>query len=131
MRVLPFLLFALPGAAWAEGARLELDCTVAATCDATGACAASDDHVRFMVEPEAIDAEEVGLYTLWVDDAEGRTARGASRTGPFLWQAGDGLRMQLALTGDASAIWIRQPLGTGTDMASGPEIDLLTCEVTF
>jgi len=132
MRALALLaLPALPGAAWAEGARLELDCAVVTACDATGACTPGDGTARFTVEPEAIDAEGAGLYTLWVDDGDGHAAQGASRIGPFLWQPDGARRMQLALTGDASALWIRQTIAAGAGSPSAAEIDLMTCEVTF
>lgn len=132
MRFTTFLLAAaLPGAAAAEGARLELDCTFVTACEATGPCAPGDGPARFVVEPEAIEDDGTGLYTLWVDDGEGLTATGASRTGPFAWTPQDDVRMQLALTGESSALWIRQTLDTGGETPAGAEIDLMTCEVTF
>jgi len=132
MRILPLLLtLALPGAAIAEGARLDLACTFVTACDAAGQCGEGTGPARFVVEPEAIDEDGLGLYTLWVDDGPGHTARGASRTGPFAWEPGDSTRMQLALTGERSALWIRQTIGTGGETPSGAEIDLMTCEVTF
>lgn len=132
MRLTTFLLAAaLPGAVLAEGARLELDCTFVTACDEAGQCAPGDGPARFVVEPEAIDDDGTGLYTLWVDDGEGHTATGAARTGPFAWAPGEDVRMQLALTGETSALWIRQTLGAGGETPAGAEIDLMTCEVTF
>lgn len=128
MRALPLLLLPLAGVAHAEGARLVLDCQVVTACDAAGACAPAEDAIRFTVEPESIDDEGIGLFSIWIDDAaEAHLARGLSRTGPFLWSADDSTRETLVLTGETTALHTRQNLG-GTPPA---RIDLLTCEVTF
>ncbi|OWU84890.1 hypothetical protein ATO6_11290 [Oceanicola sp. 22II-s10i] len=123
------LLCALPLGAAAEGARLELACSVTATCAADGTCAQADAEsgatLRFVVEPEALDPQGRGDYSVWVDDGAAQAASGLSRTGPFLWSPEEGQLMTLALTGETTALLIRQTVGGTTDT------DFLTCEVTF
>ncbi|WP_375690701.1 hypothetical protein [Pseudooceanicola sp. LIPI14-2-Ac024] len=125
------LLLGLPQAGLAEGARLDLDCRTVTRCNAAGACAPATGTTRFAIEPETLDQDGMGLFTLWQDDDAAQLAQGASRLGPFLWEPVAGTRTSLALSGEGSAVLIRQSAGTTAGPDTGAEIDLMTCEVTF
>ena len=129
MRWLILLLFA--GTAQAEGARMQMDCTYATACSANGDCVTGIGPIAFSISPKEIDAEGRGTYEVSAGNAEPEIAQGLSQTGPFLWMPSSGQRMVLTLTGDTTALWVRQILPGGTETAPSTEIDLMTCEVTF
>ena len=145
MRAAVILMAALlPLPALAEGARIELTCDTRAACDAAGQCDAQGDvgensvgdpapsgpasgDLRLVIEPEDTDPDGIGLYSMWVGDGPALGAAGAGRLGPYLWMDDDGTRSTLALTGEDSAILIRQGAG-GADPA---RVDFLHCTVIY
>lgn len=120
-----------PAASRAEGARLLLDCGFQQTCTETGQCSPYGGSQQFTLAPVATDAQGTGDWTIASNDAAPAPARGLSRTGPWVWQPeGDNHLHTLALTGEASAIWIRQWLPTQTYPETYAEMDIMLCEVT-
>ncbi|MEI4487138.1 hypothetical protein V8J36_13150 [Frigidibacter sp. MR17.14] len=119
---------ALPLPAAAEGARIVLDCTTQTRCDPQGGCASATGSARFTLAPVTTDAGGAGSYSLSLGDGAALEAKAPSRTGPWVWLQGGEVLMTLALSGETSAVWIRQSLAGG---GSAPAtIDLMTCEVT-
>ncbi len=115
----------ITGPVLSEGARFDLLCETVTRCDPRGACSGHAGTMHFVLEPEGVDGDGVGFYTMWIGDGPALSARGMSRTGPFAWAPPEGGHMVLSLTGEASAIWTRRSAqGAG-------HIDIMTCEVTF
>ncbi|MWB77473.1 hypothetical protein GLS40_05500 [Pseudooceanicola sp. 216_PA32_1] len=120
----------LAGGAAAEGARLMLDCAFVTSCLGGGACEAAEGAVRFAIAPMETDAEGAGDYTVIVDRGQAMPARALSRIGPFSWSPGPGRLHALSLTGEDSALWLRQITDSGTGAPPSAEIEILHCEVT-
>ncbi len=124
-------LAALASSAAAEGAHLRLDCTVTTACSEAGVCQPGDGPARYDIAPEAIDGEGAGSYRIATDASEPVPAQGLSRTGPFLWSTGSGTRAILTLTGEATALLVRQVTESGTGAPPSAEIDMMNCEVAY
>ena len=125
------VLARLPGILPAEGARLRLDCETVTRCAEGGACEAAGDGVTFTVAPQATDADGAGRYTVIVDGGQAQAAEGLARLGPFSWSSEAGTRDSLTVTGEASALWLRQVIDDGSGAPPRARIDILQCEVTL
>lgn len=130
MRFSILALAACPAPMMAEGARMTLSCEVQTVCTQDGACKAAQDGREITVTPNNIDASGLGTYGV-VIDGKGNEARGLSRTGPFLWQIGSYQIQTLTLTGETTALMIRQDTTPNGVVAPNAAVDFLTCEVTF
>ncbi|QDC09711.1 hypothetical protein FHY55_10845 [Oceanicola sp. D3] len=130
IRALALFTLALPTTALAEGARLTLTCEVQRSCNEAGACDPFGGTQVFTLAPTATDANGTGDWTVALNDGEATPARGLAHTGPWVWQPGDGHLHTLSLTGEASALRIRQWLPTERYPETYAEIDIMTCEVT-
>ncbi|EAQ03453.1 hypothetical protein OB2597_02497 [Pseudooceanicola batsensis HTCC2597] len=129
MRHMLFAAFLLaPAPLVAEGARLDLVCQTKTICSHDGRCAERTAPRLFSLEPQDIDADGLGAYTVSHDAGVETEAQGLTRLGPFLWLNDDGLRMTLTLTTEHTAVLVRQ---VPNDQRPSAEIDILECEVTF
>ncbi|SDG26950.1 hypothetical protein [Alloyangia pacifica] len=122
-------LSGLCSGALAEGARLNLDCSLVTVCSEAGICAAGEGPVAFTLAPLETDAAGAGDYEVSVDGAEALPAAALGFAGPFLWQPSEGTRMALSLTSETTALWTRQTTRSGTDAPPSAEIDFLTCRI--
>ena len=130
MRFLFLALAACPAPMIAEGARMTLSCEVQTVCTQDGACKAAQSAREITVSPGKIDAAGVGTYSVSVDGKD-NAANGLSRPGPFRWQIGSYQIQTLTLTGESTALMIRQDTTPNGVVAPSAAIDFLTCEVTF
>ncbi|MFY0632801.1 MAG: hypothetical protein JXQ91_03250 [Vannielia sp.] len=121
---------AQPAALAAEGAQLSLACELHRSCNEAGACDAFGGTQQFTLAPVSTDTNGTGDWTVAQDGGEALPARGLAHTGPWVWQPGDGHLHTLSLTGEASALRIRQWLPTERYPVTYAEIDIMTCEVT-
>ncbi|SIN91385.1 hypothetical protein [Vannielia litorea] len=119
-----------PAPALAEGARLDLACTYLKSCDQAGACSGFSGPVTLSLAPVTIDPSGTGDWRFSPEGATALPARGLSHTGPWTWQPGDGHLHTFVLTGEDSALWIRQWLPTERYPETYAEIDILTCEIS-
>lgn len=121
-------LAALP--AWSEGARMMLDCTAVTSCTQTGTCTEASRPYPITIAPQDIDVDGSGSYAITIGEAS-HDAKGFARTGPFHWQVGEFGLHTLTLTGEATALMIRQDTTPNGTVAPRADIDFLQCEVTF
>ena len=121
-----------PLSATAEGARLVLQCDFVTACSQSGDCGPGKGPAGFVLEPADVDPGGKGSYTLRLDDGDAAIpTEGLSQVGPFVWSMGEGTRTTLVLTGEASAILVRQITDTGTNAPPSAEIDIMNCEITL
>ncbi|MBY6152719.1 hypothetical protein KUV47_05810 [Vannielia litorea] len=121
---------AQPTASQAEGARVTLDCDFQRSCTEAGDCTPYGGSQSITLAPTATDASGTGDWTITLGDGPALPARGLARTGPWVWQPGDGHLHTLALSGTKSALWMRQWLPTERYPDTYAEIDIMTCEIT-
>ena len=74
-----------PLVANAEGAVRVFDCRVTDVCDADAKCATANDTVVFRMEPQTVDAQGAGRYTLRYNDFA-VDMEALSDAGPFHWR---------------------------------------------
>ncbi|WP_163850161.1 hypothetical protein [Pseudooceanicola aestuarii] len=129
MTLMPATLAMVRPAA-AEGARLLAECRITTTCAETGACRPGFGAPVFEIAPQDTDATGAGRYTLQLDDGAKVTAQGLSLTGPFVWSPDTGHRDSLSLTGEGTALWLRQTLPGPDDVETNADIHFLTCQIT-
>ena len=111
----------------AEGARLSLTCSVVTACDTGGQCASGEGPADFIISPNKIDEAGTGTYAVTENDGTPVLSQGLSQLGPFVWKPTEDTRMTLTVTGEDTAVLIRQ--GTGPDPWA--ETGLMTCGVSF
>ena len=116
------LLAAAP--AFAEGARLTLDCTVTRFCTAPTVCEPVDAPVTLVFAPEATDATGAGDYVLSMNGLA-HAAQGQSAIGPFVWEDGtETLTLTLLSETEATVAAVRRDDPAATSLTE------LDCAVT-
>jgi hypothetical protein len=129
MRILTILLILMPYHAFAEGARMVLDCAVTTRCDAEARCAPVDESWRMEIAPVETMEDGIGTYGVsW--QGKNLLASGESRLGPFLWKQDMVQPRSLTLTSDTTALMVQQNIKSDPQDPD-TKIDFLDCKVTF